>query len=112
MNQEHPKQIKRQIRELKAQAHENELALELAKLAGHFDAWRAGKISAGELTDLIHKYHNGPARELWSFYNSGQDDLVVAAAVAKDILRDADVPDDVRQHIQPLIDFCRHGPGA
>ena len=107
MSRDYPKSIRRQLRELRAQAHENELARELAKLAAKFDEWRAGKIDAWELTDLVHKYHNGPARELYSFYDSGDDDLLVASALMKGILSEADVPEDVRKHIQGLIDFYK-----
>jgi hypothetical protein len=49
----YPKRIKRQIRELVGQAYENELERELGKLGQHFDEWREGKISAGELTELV-----------------------------------------------------------
>ena len=107
MSRDYPKAVRRQLRELRAQAHENELAAELVKLAGKFDEWRSGRISAGELTDLIHAYHNGPARQLWSYYNAGDDDLLVASAFVTGVLKQSDVPEDVRQHIQGLIEFCR-----
>jgi hypothetical protein len=55
---EYPKRIKRELRELAGQAHENELERELEKLARHFDEWREGKINAASLTELIHRYHS------------------------------------------------------
>ena len=107
MIRDYSKSMKRQIRELRAQAHENELASELTKLEQKFADWHAGKIGAGELSQIVHQYHNGPARELFSYYDSGDDDLLVASALVRGILSEADVPEEVRQHIQRLIDFCK-----
>ena len=112
MLRDYPKNIKRQIRELRAQAHENELANELAKLEVKFADWHAGKINAGELSQFVHEYHNGPARELFNYYNSGYDDSVVAVALVKGILRESDVPEEVRQHLDTLIELCRNGMDA
>ncbi len=109
MIRDYPKSIKRQIRELCAQAHENELASELTKLEQKFADWHTGKICAGDLSEMIHKYHNGPARELFVYYNSGSDDLLVASALVKGILSESDAPEDVRQRLEPLIEMCRKG---
>ncbi len=109
MIRDYPKSVSRQIRELRAQAHENELAGELTKLEQSFADWHAGKICAGDLSEMIHKYHNGPARELFVYYNSGNDDLLVASALVKGILREADAPEEIRQHLEPLIEMCRKG---
>ena len=55
-----PKRIKKQLKRLLIEAYENELTIELTKLATKFDEWREGKISAGELSYLIHEYDIGP----------------------------------------------------
>jgi hypothetical protein len=107
MSRDYPKSITRKLRELIAQAHEREMARELAKLAEKFHEWQAGKLSVWELTDLIHAFHSGPARQLFSYYNGGDDDLLVAGALVKGILAEAEVPADVRQAIQGLIDFVK-----
>lgn len=109
MINDHPKSIKRQIRDLKAQAHENELARELTKLEQKFADWHAGKICAGDLSQMVHEYHNGPARELYVHYNSGYDDLLVASALVTGILSEADVPQEVRLCLEPLMELCRRG---
>ena len=39
-----------------------------------------------ELSDFIHKFHNGIARDLWSFYTSGDTELVVVQAITNGII--------------------------
>ena len=98
-----PKHIKRQLRELAGQAYENELAAELHKLAEHFDEWKAGKIAASNLEHLIHKFHNGPARELFSRYNDPHVRVMVASAIARGLLDRESVPDDVWPYLQAAV---------
>lgn len=101
----YPKQIKRQIRELAGHAYKNELKRELGKLGLHFDEWREGKISAGELTELVHQYHNGPARELWKKYNQNPfTELLVASAMVRGILQKEDVSEEVWPYITETIE--------
>jgi hypothetical protein len=104
---DYPKRIKRQLRELAGEAHERELARELAQLAAKFDAWRAGQIGAGDLDYQIHQHHNGPARELFKFYNYADADLAVARAIAHGVLAEDEIPPDVWSHIEALVQFCR-----
>ena len=61
--QQYPKHIKRLIREYVSRAYEAELGRELEKLEQHFATWRNGEIGAEDLKDLIHEFHQGPARE-------------------------------------------------
>ena len=74
---EYPKKIKKLIREFAAEAHERELHRELAKLDCHFAEWRSGKLGSGVLSDEIHKYDNGPSRELFKRYNGELTDMMV-----------------------------------
>ena len=101
----YPKRIKRQLNDLVGQAYENELGRELGKLAQHFDEWREGKISAGELTELVHQYHNGPARELWKQYNRNPfTELLVASAMVEGILQKEDASEEVWPYIEEAIE--------
>lgn len=102
-----PRSIKRQLRELANQAHENELNRELAQLTERFDEWREGKICAGELSHLIHQYHNGPARDLYKQYNNLPVEMLVAQAVVHGILQERDVPEKVWPYIESSLEFCR-----
>ena len=104
----YPRRIKRQLRELAQQAHENELERELGKLGQHFDEWREGKMSASEPTELVHQYHNGPARELWKKYNRNPlTELLVASAIARGILQKEDVSEEVWPYIKETIEQSR-----
>ena len=103
---DYPKHIKRKLIELKYEAHERELARELTKLADRFDDWKAGRIGAGELNELIHQHHNGPSRELLNFYNNvGDNGLAVVCAITKGILREDEIPEDVWSHIERFLPF-------
>jgi hypothetical protein len=104
---EYPKQIERELKVLAGQAYENELGRELGELAQHFDAWREGKISASDLTELIHEYHNGPARELWKKYNSPFTELQVANAIVNGILQKEQVSEETRPYIEEAIERYR-----
>ena len=101
---EYPKRIKRELRELAGQAHENELGRELEKLAQHFDEWREEKIDAASLTELIHQYHNGPARELWKKYNSGFVEVLVAQAIVSGILQKEQVTEEAWPYVEEAIE--------
>ncbi len=59
---------RRHVRELAGIAHKRHLSLELEKLGADVDRWRAGEIDPFELSDLIHRFHNGTARELYGLY--------------------------------------------
>lgn len=105
---DYPKQIKRQLRELVGQAYENELARELGKLEKRFEDWRAGKICAGELSEIIHRYHNGPARELWGKYNQNPyTELLVASAMVEGILQKEDASEEVWPYVEAAIERYR-----
>ena len=58
-----PKAIKRAMRSLVALAHEAELGRALEELYSDFQRWKAGGIDSFELSDRIHKLHEGPNRK-------------------------------------------------
>lgn len=72
-------------------AYERELAKALEALEESFRQWRKSKISAFELSDRIHKFHNGVARNLWSFYEPGDTELSVRHAIAEGIILKTEV---------------------
>jgi hypothetical protein len=102
-----PKKIKRQIRELEGIAYERQLESELRKLAAHFDAWKANQIDPWELTELIHKFHNGPARELYKQYTSRFHKMNVAYAVKTGILKENEIPNEVWPHLEGPLELYR-----
>ena len=97
------KAIRRKIRELAEQAYEEELRRALAPLAEVFGRWQAGTASSVEVSDLIHEFHQGPARELRGTYQSLKPDLLVARAVALGVLARASLPKDVAASLAGTI---------
>ena len=75
------KSVKRALRELAAAAHEEELRRALLPVAAAFEEWRSGQLGSGELTERMHEFHQGPARELYKRYNSGPLEFAVAQAI-------------------------------
>jgi hypothetical protein len=107
-----PKPIKRQLRELSTQAYERELSHALDKLSTQFDDWQAGKIGPWELTEVIHKFHDGQARDLFKLYESAPDlRPVIARAVAEGILTQEDVPGSVWPYIESVVEFYQQESG-
>lgn len=102
---EYPKRVKRLIREYAARAHEAELGKALGELERQFAVWRAGQISAGELSDRIYAFSRGPARELWQRYNAGLDDMQVAHAIVTGLLPRDELPGELLEAFQPIIAF-------
>jgi hypothetical protein len=67
------------LREATGYAWEAELGAELMKLLQEFHAWREGRLNVFELSDKIHQFHDGTARELYGRYASDQDEPWKAA---------------------------------
>src|SRR2546428_11766812 len=99
--QDLPKQVKRMLREHAAAAYEEELRRALVPLAEAFHRWSEGQLGSGELSALIHGFHQGPARELRVRYNPGSTsrlDMLRALPIVTCGLDREPVPADVRRH--------------
>ena len=105
LGQEMPKRLKRALREAAMAAHEEELRRALIPLEAAFQQWRAGRVGSGELAELIHGFHEGPARELFKKYNYGQLELVVAHAIVAGILDPSRLPADLVEALGRAIAF-------
>ncbi len=75
--------------------YERELGKALEALEASFRQWKKKKISAFELGDYIHKFHNGIARNLWSFYETGHAELSVRHALAEGIISKFEVSTNI-----------------
>jgi hypothetical protein len=100
-----PKQLKRLVREWAGIAHERELSRALLELRKHFDRWQRGEIVASELNDLIHKYHEGPAREVWKHYATNRLEPAIGFCIASGILRRDELPPELSAHVAGWIQF-------
>lgn len=98
------KAARRAIRELAGLAYERELAGELTKLRGQFDAWSAGQMTPFELEQFVHQFHDSVSRHLYNRYSSGSTlPHVVAAAVLRDTISAAETPEAAREHLDRMI---------
>jgi hypothetical protein len=68
---------------------------------------RAGTIDLWELDQRIHKYHDGPARELYKQYNESRVDMVVAYAIVRGIITQDRVPAKLEPYLEAPLAFYR-----
>lgn len=103
--QDSPKHLKRLVREWAGIAHERDLRNALRDLRTHFDRWEHGDISAFELNDLIHRYHQETSREIWKRYATNRLEPAVGAAVVDRVIRRDELPPELLQHVARWIEF-------
>jgi hypothetical protein len=77
---------RKDLRRLVELAYERELNEELGALEESFHQWRCGSINAYDLSQAIHEFHDGPARDLYVRYNRLKPDVLVAHAFARGVL--------------------------
>ncbi|HYK05765.1 MAG TPA: hypothetical protein VE974_28725 [Thermoanaerobaculia bacterium] len=97
------KALKRAIRQLADIAYERELASALEALHQQFSSWRNGELDPFELTDAIHRFHNGIARDLYKQYASGGIlEAAVAGAIIRGTISAAEIPEVARERLARL----------
>jgi hypothetical protein len=101
------RQERRHLRELAGVAWERELAAELTLLADQVDEWRAGQLGPHELSDRIHTFHNGAARELYGLYTRIHPSQLVARAVAHELLAESDLAPGLAAKLAQSIEYYR-----
>ena len=106
-NREFTKAQRRRLRELGAIAHERDLSAELSKLETEFGRWRAGEIDAHELSDHIHRFHQGPARKLFLEYDHSNLDFAVAHAIHRGLITEEEAGADVIEMLRVHLAFLR-----
>ena len=100
------KVVKRSLRELAARAHGEDLRRALLPVSAAFDERKAGRLESGDLAQVIHEFHDGPARGLFKLYNDNHE-WAVAYAIANGILNAETVPVDVLEHCRAAIALFR-----
>jgi hypothetical protein len=98
---------RRTLRRLTDLAWERELSTELLSLAVCFDEWKAGTLGPHELSDRIHKFHHGAAREQYGLYTRAHPSQLVARAVGLGVLAESDVPAAVLVELARSIEYYR-----
>ncbi|HEV8577866.1 MAG TPA: hypothetical protein VGX68_02190 [Thermoanaerobaculia bacterium] len=96
---------RRRLRELAGVAYSRELATELSKVEADFAKWRSGEIDPFELSDRIHRFHNGISRDLYVTYRDLSPHHSVARAVAYGILEGTEIPPEILAALGSAIEF-------
>ena len=84
------------------------LAQALSELGAQFARWDRGEIDSFELNDLVHRFHQDTAREIWKRYATTHLEPAVASAVAAGVLRKEELPAELLKHLAGLIEFYEH----
>jgi hypothetical protein len=100
-----PKRIKRLLREYAGAAHEEELRRALLPVSEAFGRWASGELSSGELSEIIHRFHQGPARELWVRYGTSHLEMPVAFAITTGVLARETIPAELLEHLAGALRF-------
>jgi hypothetical protein len=106
-NREFTKAQRRRLRELGTIAYERDRANELSKLESDFGRWRAGEIDAHVLSDHIHRFHQGPARKLFSVYDHSNLDFAVAHAIHRGVITEEEAGADAIEMLRVHLAFLR-----
>lgn len=108
-----PKRIRRLLREYAAAAHEEELRRALLPVSEAFKRWERKELGSGELSEIIHEFHQGPARDLWSRYNNTPHlEMAVAFAITTGLLARDTIPGDLLEHLARAMRFYEEGQAA
>jgi hypothetical protein len=107
MKSEWTKSQRRLLQELAGRAHDRELARELGALEGDFARWRRGEIDGNQLSEQIHRFHNGPARRLYLNYTGNHLEAMVGAALSRGVLTEEEATPEIFEALKGYIEFAR-----
>jgi hypothetical protein len=94
---------RKRVRELAAVAYDRELGRELALLEGEFARWRQGELDVFGLSDRIHRFHDGKARQLFGVYGPDNAALAVASAIRRGLLTEVEAGEPIVTALRRLI---------
>jgi hypothetical protein len=95
------------LRQLAQVAWEAELDDKLERLFEDFSRWADDGMSAFELSEKIHQFHNGTSRELYGRYTGLDPATAVARAIAIGILDDGVLDETLRTKLSAQIETFR-----
>jgi hypothetical protein len=107
-----PRRIKRLLREYAAAAHEEELRRALLPVAEAFNRWAKKELGSGELSEIIHQFHQGPAKALWVRYNTPYLEMAVAYAITSGLLARDTIPGELLAHLAGAMRFYEEEQAA
>jgi hypothetical protein len=95
------------LRQFSHEAWETELTVELETLFEAFCQWADKGMSAFELSDRIHAFHNGASRDLYKRYTVPDPAAAVARAIAIGLIREEELDPSLGEELAPPIEFFR-----
>ena len=99
------KKIRKELRVLCDRAYKSQLDHELSILAKSFNDWENKKIDCFELSNKIHQFHDGSARDLWKRYNYSKDYLyLVAVAIVEGHIKESEVSEEALKELRNIVD--------
>jgi hypothetical protein len=107
MNPTFTKSQRRRVRELCGLAYERDLSEALGQLEINFRRWRDGEIDAHELSELIHRFHQGLARELFGKYDLSNAEFAVADAIHRGVIPEEEAGAEVLTMLGSHLAFLR-----
>jgi hypothetical protein len=95
------------LRALTDEAWEAELGEELEKLFEDFTKGLDHGMSALDLSDKIHAFHNGPSRDLYGIYTGTDPAMIVARAIAMGFVDEKSLNEELRSKLAEQIETFR-----
>ena len=106
------RRVKRLLREYAAAAYEEDLRRALLPVAEAFKRWERNELDSSELSEIIHKFHQGPARDLWLRYDTPYQDMAVAHAITTGLLKKDTVPAELLDYLAGPLRFYEERQAA
>ncbi|MFK7983710.1 MAG: hypothetical protein AB8G86_27285 [Saprospiraceae bacterium] len=90
---EYTKSIRSELRSLNGLAHGRYLDRALSELQQQFSRWESKEIDGFDLKEIIHQFHNGPARDLYVSFGGSQrmNDSRVANALVEGLIKESEI---------------------
>lgn len=101
--------LKRQLRVLASNALDAELEQPLRQLAEAFHQWKTKSITSLDLDRRIYDFEIGPRKQLAELYDSTTPDVLVARAIAHNILRSDQISETISDLLRSLVTQFKEG---
>jgi len=110
MSERFSKRERAALRNLAAEAHDHELQNALTDLYDEFCVWGGDGMSAFDLNDKIHEFHDGISRELYKTYVLSDPELAVTIGIFRKTINLDDIDKNLREKLKPMVEgFERMG---